>query len=130
MAILSISRDNVVTAVTIASFIGLVVGLAALILSLRDRSRDRRGVPEWIRQRGQIKAKRVAVSYGILVFGVSAISLVLASARAERAWQTALLLISAAIFLWLLRHLFLSLRFLNRQIDTLNREHDVYRPHE
>lgn len=124
MASLWISRDDLFSVITIVSFMGLVVGLAAVILWLRDRSRDRRGVPEWIRRRGQLKAARVATAYGILVSGGGAISLIFSAIRVADHYQVLFLALTAAVLLWGLSRLFVAYRVLSRRITDMNRENE------
>jgi hypothetical protein len=128
----AISSDDLFEAVVIVSFMVLVVGLGVLLLWMRDRFRDMRGVPDWVRERGKLKASRVAACYGILWFGIGTIGLIMGSVRAEHAWQTIMLLASAAIFVLLAHRSSVAVRILGQQINALNREHgeDHRRPHE
>lgn len=124
IVISQISGDDLFEIVAIASFMLLVIGLAALVLWLRERFRDMRGVPDWVRERGKIKAARVAACYDILLFGVGPIGLITSGVRAEHAWQIILLLASAAIFGLMAYRSWLAIRILGQRIKALNREHE------
>jgi hypothetical protein len=100
----------------------LVLGLAVLVLWLRDRWMDWRGVAGWIRERGQIRAQRVAVGYRILWLVCAGI------ACSKQAFQVSpqtlgfLLLLIAAIAFRLVWGDFKIFQGLSKRIDELNRQ--------
>jgi len=120
----SITRDDVFIALVIVAFILLVVGLAVLILWLRDRSRDWRGVPEWIRDRGQLRAQRVGLGYRILCLVCVGIACSMQAFEVRAHAIIFLLLSIAAIAFYLVWGDLKLFRGLNQTIKQLNRQNN------
>jgi hypothetical protein len=100
----------------------LVLGLATLILWLRDRSRDWRNVPDWIRGRDQLRAQRIAIGYRILwLIAAPTSGLVYAFRLADFELQV-LLLILALVALWFAWGSLRMFRSVSGQIAEITRE--------
>jgi hypothetical protein len=115
-------KDDIFGVFVAVGFMLLVAGLAALILWLRDRSRDWRGVPDWIRERGQIKAQRVGLGYRILWLVCIGIACSIKAFLVSAHTVGFLLLLIATIAFWLVRGDLKIFRGLGRRIDELNRQ--------
>jgi hypothetical protein len=115
-------KDNAFDIFVTAVCILLVFGFAALILWLRDRSRVRRGVPDWIKEREQIKAQRVALSYRILALICSGIWSSIHAFQGAKHLPVLLMLLIAAIAFWLVWGDLKIFRGLNQRIEELNRQ--------
>lgn len=118
----SITGDDVFDALVILVFMLLAVGLAALLLVLRDRSRDWRGVPEWIRKRGQLRAQRLGLGYRILWLECIGIACPIHAFGVRAHAFAFLLLLIAAIALYLVWGDLKVFRDLSQRIKKLNRE--------
>src|ERR1700675_118621 len=117
----SVIKEDVFTALVIVVSMLLTVGLAALVLWLRDRLRDWRGVPGWIREREEIKARRVGLAYRILWLTCVGIACSIRAFRVATHSIGFLLLLIAAIAFWLLWGDLKIFRGLNQKIDGLKR---------
>jgi hypothetical protein len=116
------AKDNAIDIFVSAFCISLVFGFAVLILWLRDRSRDRRGVPDWIKEREQIKARRVGLSYRILVLACVGIWSSIHAFRGAANIVFLLMLLIAAIAFWLVWGDLKIFRGLNQRVAELNRQ--------
>jgi len=116
------AKDNVFDISVSAVCIGLVFGFAVLILWLRDRSRDRRGVPEWIKEREQVKARRVGLGYRILTLACVGIWSLIHAVRGAENIVFLFMLLIAAIAFWLVWGDLEIFRGLNQRVAELNRQ--------
>jgi hypothetical protein len=116
------TKDDILGIFVSALLMLFAAGLAALILWLRDRSRDWRGVPNWIRERGQIKAQRVGLGYRIVWLVCIGIACSVSAFRVSAHTVGFLLLPIAAIAFWLARGDLKIFRALSQRIDELNRQ--------
>jgi len=125
MAVLPVSRDDLLTIVAIGVFMVLIFSLAAVMLWLRDRVRDRRGVPEWERKRSELRATRLVAIYQVLGHVGVGISGLVAGIRVSSRPIGIFSLIAGGIALWTVRRSLSEYRKLTRQIHSMEREHET-----
>jgi hypothetical protein len=123
MAMLFITRDDLFSVLGISVFMVLVVGLAGLMLWLRDRARDRKGVPEWERKRSELRAARLVTVYQILGHIGVGISCLVAGIRVTSRSLGIFSLIAGVIALWTVRASWNAYRKLTQRIHSIEREH-------
>jgi len=126
------SGVDVVALISTILFVVVIFGLVALALWLRDRSRDLKGVPAWVRQRGQLKAARLGTGYAILAHVASAAAFVVAAFHATSLVLVCILMAIASISLLSGRGSLRDYRKLSQQIEKLTKENhsDLTRPYE
>jgi hypothetical protein len=125
-----ITRDDLPGIVAIVVFMVLVLGFAGLLLWLRDRGRDRRGVPGWVRQLGELQASRLGAAYAMLLHVGLGISCALSAFRVSNRSFGILLLICGGIIFWTSRGNWKAYQRLGRQIKILQREGESKQPFE
>jgi hypothetical protein len=132
MALMFITRDDLLSVLAISVFMVLAVGLAGLMLWLRDRARDRRGVPDWERKRGELRTARLVVAYQILGHVGVGISFLVAGIRVSSRSFSIFSLIAGGIALWTVRASWNAYRKLTQRIHSIEQEHrtDVKRLYE
>ena len=118
-----VTRDDVVGAVVIAVGMALVAGIAALFLVGRDRFRDWRGVPEWVRKRGELRAQRVAAIYTAVVRAAFGVACVVEANRHRNSFWGILLVVPGGVALWTIQRCIAAYRQLTMSIHELEREH-------
>jgi hypothetical protein len=132
MAMLFITRDDLFSVLAIIVFMVLVIGLAGLMLWLRDRARDRKGVPDWERKRDELRAARLVAAYQILGHVGVGISCLVAGIRVSSRSFSVFSLIAGGIALWTVRASWSAYRKLAQRIQAIEREHgtDIKRLYE
>jgi hypothetical protein len=123
MAMTFITQDDLPTVLAISVLMVLVFGLAGLMLWLRGRARDRRGVPDWERKREELRATRLVAAYQILGHVGFGISCLVAGIRVSSRSFSILSLIAGGIALWTVRASGSAYRNLTRRIRSMEREH-------
>ena len=121
----SASREDLLGFVAVVALIGVIVGLAASILWFRDRIRGWRRVPDWIKQRGELRAKKIGAAYAMFWSGAFSIYCVAGAVRFHRTIYGILLLVPAICGLLVVRSSWVAYRHLARNIKALERDHQA-----
>jgi hypothetical protein len=94
--------------------------LAALLLWMRDRSRDRRGVPQWKRKRSELKVRRAGAVINLFVYGGFCIALVVRGAPINsRPLGISVMLLGGLGLLWSVQTFVRTSRRFSERIEQL-----------
>lgn len=111
------------------AILAAVAGVGALILIVRDRLRDSRGVPEWKRKRGELRAERAGAVVNLLWHGTLCVACVVTGARlSDRALGVSLIVLGVLGALWLIQRYARSNRRITdriRQTESADTAHTV-----